>query len=283
VSGGIFKYEPERFRRPAGNTRRRGSSYACAIHFNLQELEWGEMPVQTGQMTVIGNVMRAGPSTGKGLPMIMIGSEGDLDLYADDNISVDRWGRDVPLLGRYTMGRARIVEADRAIGLPEGLKPFQAKDVEHYVLANAGARPWDRDRHDVRVFADVAEGRGEIIDSQEQVGGYPDYTPSVRAFDPSLPLGHGDDETRQSRRARFARKAGLQIPEDLSIVGFDDTPISARIWPPMPTVRSPIRDVGRAAARRLIQVDGGSDAQQPGAFALELIVRDSTQAPHRFR
>ena len=75
-----------------------------------------------------------------------------------------------------------------------------------------------------------------------------------------------------------ARKAGLQIPEDLSIVGFDDTPISARIWPPMTTVRSPIRDVGRAAARRLIQVDGGSDAQPPGAFALELIVRDSTQA-----
>ncbi|MEH6409856.1 MAG: LacI family DNA-binding transcriptional regulator [Hyphomonas sp.] len=75
-----------------------------------------------------------------------------------------------------------------------------------------------------------------------------------------------------------ARKAGLQIPQDLSIVGFDDTPISSRIWPPMTTVRSPIRDVGRAAARRLIQVDGGSAAQPPGAFALELIVRESTEA-----
>ena len=75
-----------------------------------------------------------------------------------------------------------------------------------------------------------------------------------------------------------ARKAGLQIPQDLSIVGFDDTPISSRIWPPMTTVRSPIRDVGRAAARRLIQVDGGSSAQPPGAFALELIVRESTEA-----
>ena len=54
------------------------------------------------------------------------------------------------------------------------------------MLANAGARPWDRDQHDVRVFADVAEGRGEIIDSQEEVGGYPAYEPTARAFDPSL-------------------------------------------------------------------------------------------------
>jgi LacI family transcriptional regulator len=75
-----------------------------------------------------------------------------------------------------------------------------------------------------------------------------------------------------------ARKAGLQIPRDLSIVGFDDPPISSRIWPPMTKVRSPIRVVGRAAARRPILADGGSDAQPSGAFAHELIVRKSTEA-----
>ena len=75
-----------------------------------------------------------------------------------------------------------------------------------------------------------------------------------------------------------ARKAGLQIPADISIVGFDDTPISSRVWPPMTTVRSPIRDVGRVAALRLIQAEEDEKAQAPGAFALELIVRESTQA-----
>ena len=75
-----------------------------------------------------------------------------------------------------------------------------------------------------------------------------------------------------------ARKAGLQIPDDVSIVGFDDTPISSRIWPPMTTVRSPIRDVGRVAALRLIQAEEDERTQSPGAFALELIVRESTQA-----
>lgn len=157
-----------------------------AIQYNLQELEWGEMEVQTGRMAVVGNVMRAGPSTVKGLPMIMIGGEGDLDLHASDNISVDRWGNDAPFLGRYTTGRTKIIESATPHALPEDVTPFSSKDVENYVLANAGARPWDRDQHDVRVFADVAEGRGEIIDSQEEVGGYPAYEPTTRAFDPSL-------------------------------------------------------------------------------------------------
>ena len=53
------------------------------------------------------------------------------------------------------------------------------------MLANAGARPWDRDRHDVRILANAAEGRGEIIDSQDEVGGYPTETPTYRTFDAS--------------------------------------------------------------------------------------------------
>ena len=57
--------------------------------------------------------------------------------------------------------------------------------MEAHVLANAGARPWDRDTNDVRVLADAAEGRGGIIDSQEEVGGYPEFEAQTRAFDPA--------------------------------------------------------------------------------------------------
>jgi hypothetical protein len=56
--------------------------------------------------------------------------------------------------------------------------------VETWVLANAGARPWDRDAHDVRILADVTEGRGKIIDNEMQVGGYPNDAPARRTFDP---------------------------------------------------------------------------------------------------
>ena len=60
-----------------------------------------------------------------------------------------------------------------------------ATAVETHVLTTAGARPWDRDAHDVRLLADVAESRGEIIDNETEVGGYPVQAPTGRAFDVS--------------------------------------------------------------------------------------------------
>jgi hypothetical protein len=60
-----------------------------------------------------------------------------------------------------------------------------ANQVETYILTHVGARPWDRDAHDVRLLADVAESRGEIIDSETEVGGYPVQAETHRPFDPS--------------------------------------------------------------------------------------------------
>ncbi|MFN7054034.1 polysaccharide lyase family 1 protein [Hyphomonas sp.] len=157
-----------------------------AVHYNLQGLEWGSVPFETGRMDLIGNVMRAGQSTPKGLPMVMLGGDGDLAVYERDNIAVDRWGNPAPMRGRYTAGPASFIDAPAPMKLPDGLPILPAVAVERYVLANAGARPWDRDAHDVRVFANAAEGRGDIIDSQNQVGGYPKFEPTYRAFDPAL-------------------------------------------------------------------------------------------------
>ncbi len=142
------------------------------------------MPFETGRMTLVGNVVRAGPTTPEGLPMVMLGGDGDLELYDHDNIAVDRFGNPLPRTGRYTTSTARIIAAGNALDLPKGLEPLPANKVEHYVLANAGARPWDRDRHDVRVLANAAEGRGWTINSQTEVGGYPQMEETSRKFDP---------------------------------------------------------------------------------------------------
>jgi LacI family transcriptional regulator len=48
-----------------------------------------------------------------------------------------------------------------------------------------------------------------------------------------------------------AREAGLRIPEDLSVVGFDDAPIASRLWPAMTSVRLPLQDMGRMAGEML--------------------------------
>lgn len=156
-----------------------------AIHYNLQGLEWGDVPAQAGHMDLVGNVMRAGPSTSDGLPLLMIGGDGSLDLHARDNLAIDKWGSPLPALGQYTTAASATVDTTGPSDIITGLPILDASEVEPYVLKNAGARPWDRDAVDVRILADTAEGRGEIIDSQDQVGGYPAVEPTHRVFDPS--------------------------------------------------------------------------------------------------
>jgi LacI family transcriptional regulator len=75
-----------------------------------------------------------------------------------------------------------------------------------------------------------------------------------------------------------ARSLGLRIPEDLSVVGFDDAPMAARIFPGLTTVRLPIRDMGHMAADKLLALSRGID---PASLKHEevrptLISREST-------
>lgn len=70
-----------------------------------------------------------------------------------------------------------------------------------------------------------------------------------------------------------AREQGLCVPEDLSIVGFDDTAIAAHIWPPLTTVRWPIQAMARAAAIKLI--DPATARREPSLFLSDLIERAS--------
>ena len=58
-----------------------------------------------------------------------------------------------------------------------------ASAVKDFVLKNAGARPADRDPIDRRIIDSVQKGRGRIIDSQEEVGGYPDHKPVFRKLE----------------------------------------------------------------------------------------------------
>ncbi|HEX8402811.1 MAG TPA: pectate lyase [Allosphingosinicella sp.] len=145
---------------------------ARAIHYNLMALEWGTQPYQLGELSAVGNVLRAGPSTRKDVTFLAIGGAGDLRYHGRDNVATDQDGRALPMLGRYTTGLARILESRTPQVWPESLDVLPAARVEEHVLAWAGARPWDRDADDIRITFDVAEGRGEIIDDEKQVGGF---------------------------------------------------------------------------------------------------------------
>lgn len=78
-----------------------------------------------------------------------------------------------------------------------------------------------------------------------------------------------------------ARQRGLDIPADISIIGFDDTPIAAHVWPPLTTVRWPSVSMGRSAALKLIAGINEQEevVEEPSLFLSTLIRRGSVAAP----
>ncbi|WP_344696800.1 pectate lyase [Sphingomonas rosea] len=157
-----------------------------AVHYNLMDLEWTGHPFVTGQLTAIGNVMRGGNSTAPGLPFLTIGGAGDLAYYGRDNRAVDRFGKPLPQTGRYGETAARILPSDAPLASTAGFAILPSGELETSLLRSVGARPWDRAADDIRVLFFVAEGRGEIIDDEHEVGtGYPRLAPSRAPFDPA--------------------------------------------------------------------------------------------------
>ena len=85
---------------------------------------------------------------------------------------------------------------------------------------------------------------------------------------------------------RAIREAGMQIPKDISVVGFDDIQSAAYQNPGLTTVRQPLREMGRIAAETLLRrirratpdTHGGETMVEP-----ELIIRDTTCAPNGSR
>jgi DNA-binding LacI/PurR family transcriptional regulator len=76
---------------------------------------------------------------------------------------------------------------------------------------------------------------------------------------------------------RALREHGRRVPEDVSLVGFDDIPESAYFAPPLTTVRQPFDAMGRRSLQMLVsQIESGRSAGERVVIAPELVVRDST-------
>jgi LacI family xylobiose transport system transcriptional regulator len=74
-----------------------------------------------------------------------------------------------------------------------------------------------------------------------------------------------------------ARQAGMRIPDDLSVVGFDDISYTAFCAPPLTTVRQPSHEMGATAARLVLALAAGETITQTHIeLATTLVVRDST-------
>jgi len=93
----------------------------------------------------------------------------------------------------------------------------------------------------------------------------PDFTAIFSSNDPmALGLIHA------------IRDAGLDVPRDISVVGFDDIPEAAHFWPPLTTVRQDFAELGRRCVELLLGPTVGGSEPAAATIAPELVVRGST-------
>jgi Transcriptional regulators len=103
----------------------------------------------------------------------------------------------------------------------------------------------------------------------------------LRRPEPPTALLAGNDNIAIAA-LNYARENNLSVPEELSVVGFDDIPAASQVTPRLTTVHQPLHEIGGAAADTLIdRIEGAADAPAPagdGSRYLEpsLVIREST-------
>ena len=122
---------------------------------------------------MVGNKLIYGRDTYSDLALVSY--QGDVYLQSNQVLNLNG--------GDMAQVQGDINLLDKAPVWPQGLQPIQLNNVYEHVLNNAGSRPWERDLVDQRIIDSVRNKTGRIIDSQDAVGGYPDYKPTYRALD----------------------------------------------------------------------------------------------------
>ena len=155
---------------------------AWSIRLSWIPKEWKDLEEQPGTpvVSIVGNYEKEGPSTEV---VAMVGSnypENDERGYLEDNIIVKVDG---VTPGKITDPSIPITVLDEKPIWIDDYEPIPAADVPEYVLKYAGARPAERDAVDLRLIEEYYNGTGKIINSQNEVGGYPTAEPTYRALD----------------------------------------------------------------------------------------------------
>lgn len=146
-----------------------------SIKYGLVASEWEGHDWEVGEMSIVGNVLKYGPSTGS-VPFMRV-TNGPCKIYFDDNIAKDWDGKDVV---KYSGDASNLV--NEAPSWNDNIKTLLAKEVRDYMISHAGARPWDRDEVDQRLLNEMLNGTGKIIDYETEVGGYPTATSTNSPF-----------------------------------------------------------------------------------------------------
>jgi len=189
-------------------------------------------------------------------------------LQDNETLSPSRQPKDAPVMrlddrqAAMEMVRHLIALGHKQIGLITGPKGHNAATArrEGYLDAlNEAGLEIDPKR--------IVEGDYSLRSGLEGAKALLDVTPRPTAI-----FAANDDMAVGAMTAIMA--AGLSIPADISIAGFDDTRLASAVWPALTTIRQPVADMARRAAERLMTSEEDTPLEE--VFAFELIERQST-------
>jgi len=118
------------------------------------------------QASIVGNHYRL-PQSGKANVF------GNGEAYLADNLNE----------GNVPMVQSSVSRLDERPLWPENLEPLPSEETFNHNMANVGARPADRTEHDRRILGMIRNGEGHLIDSQSEVGGYPELEQNTHELD----------------------------------------------------------------------------------------------------
>jgi DNA-binding LacI/PurR family transcriptional regulator len=199
----------------------------------------------------------------RGIPFVVVDPTGE-PLHDTPSIGATNWNGGLAatrhLLG---LGHRRIA----VIGGPEGILCSRARMDGFRAAMDAAGVPIDPElvsRGPFQVDEGVKRGRALL-----------------RRPDPPTAIISGND-LQALGVYQAAREARLHIPEDMSVVGFDDLPVARWVGPPLTTVRQPLIEMAVAAADLVLALARGEHpAQTRLELATELVIRESTAPPGR--
>lgn len=154
---------------------------AWSIRLSWIPKEWKDLEEKPSSpiVSIVGNYEKEGPSTEV---VAMVGSnypENDEHGYLEDNLI---FKIDGVTPGKLTDESIPITVLEEKPIWVDGLEAIPVELVPEYVLNFSGARPADRDAVDLRLIEEFYNGTGKIINSQNEVGGYPEVEPTYRAL-----------------------------------------------------------------------------------------------------
>jgi LacI family transcriptional regulator len=199
----------------------------------------------------------------------------------DDELTTLAQSVPTVVVGRCIAGlEGHCLEVDNAHGAYRGTRHLV--ELGHRHIALISGRPRLRHAVERRTGYGLALSEGGLAEEPELVVSADfDEDSGLRAAEELLQRHvpftaiFAESDRLAYGAALALHRAGLKIPDDVSLVGFDDLPLSAFMNPPLTTVRQHLIEMGRVAARAVLSLRAG-DKPQLAPPDMELVVRAST-------